>query len=350
MTGDDGDIRIERRGRIGLVTLDRQGALNALTHAMVRRLRAALDDWAVDPAVGAVVVTAAPGRAFCAGGDIRQIYEMGRAGDPRRTEFFCDEYRLNAVIAGYPKPYVALVDGVCMGGGVGISAHGSHRVATENLVFAMPEVGIGFFPDVGGTYLLSRMPSELGFYLGLTGSSVRLADAHLAGFVTDVVAPEAISGIVEQLAATADPDAALAGRTLAVGPAPLADRRSMVARIFASTDVGEILTRLDAETGEHAEFAATTAATMRSRSPTSLEITFHALRRARRMSFAECMVMEYRLLCRILEGHDFYEGVRAALVDKDRRPRWRPAELEDVEIVDVEAHFRPPPGGDIVLD
>jgi enoyl-CoA hydratase len=350
MTDDDGDIRIERRGRLGLVTLDRQPALNALTHDMVLRMRAALDAFAVDPAVAVVAVTAAPGRAFCAGGDIRQVYEMGRAGDPSRNLFFRDEYRLNALIEGYPKPYVALVDGVCMGGGVGLSAHGPHRVATERLVFAMPEVAIGFFPDVGGTYLLSRMPSELGLYLGLTGTSIRLADAHLAGFVTEAVAPEAIPAIVDALAETGDVGAALSGRTVPVGPAPLAGRLTMIEKAFSGRAVGEILARLDVEAGEHAAFAAETAAAIRSRSPTSLALTLHALRRARRMSFAECMVMEYRLLCHILEGHDFYEGVRAAIVDKDRRPRWRPAELTELEIGDIEAHFRPPAGGDIVLD
>jgi len=350
MTDGDGDIRIERRGRLGLVTLDRQPAMNALTHAMVLAMRAALDAFAVDPAVAVVAVTAAPGRAFCAGGDIRQVYEMGRAGDPSRNLFFRDEYRLNALIERYPKPYVALVDGVCMGGGVGLSAHGPHRVATERLVFAMPEVAIGFFPDVGGTYILSHMPSGLGFYLGLTGTSIRLADAHLAGFVTDAVEPQSIPAILDRLAETGDVEAALAGRTVPVGDAPLAPRLAVIERAFAAREVGEILRRLDAETGEHAAFAAETAATMRSRSPTSLELTFHALGRARTMSFAECMVMEYRLLCRILDGHDFYEGVRAAIVDKDRRPRWRPAELEDLEVLDIEAHFRPPAGGDIVLD
>ena len=347
---DDGDIRIERRGRLGLVTLDRQPALNALTHPMVQEMRAALDAWADDPAVDVVAVTAAPGRAFCAGGDIRQVYEMGRAGDPRRNLFFRDEYRLNALIERYPKPYVAIVDGLCMGGGVGISAHGPHRVASERLVFAMPEVGIGFFPDVGGTYLLSRMPSQLGLYLGLTGSAIRLADAHLAGVGTDAVAPDAGPAIIERLAERGSVDAALSGQTLPIAPAPLAPRLAMIERAFSGREIGEILHRLDAEEGEHAAFAAETAATIRSRSPTSLELTFHALRRARTMSFSECMVMEYRLLCHILEGHDFYEGVRAAVVDKDRRPRWQPAELEDIEIVDIEAHFRPPAGGDIILD
>lgn len=346
----DGDIRIERHGRLGLVTLDRQPAMNALTHAMVRRLRAALDAFAADPAVAVVAVTAAPGRAFCAGGDIRQVYEMGRAGDPSRNLFFRDEYRLNALIERFPKPYVALVNGICMGGGVGLSAHGPHRVATERLVFAMPEVAIGFFPDVGGTYVLSHMPSELGLYLGLTGTSIRLADAHLAGFVTDAVAPEALPAILDTLAETGNVDAALAGRTVAVGPAPLADRREMIERAFSAGGVGEILDRLETERGEHAAFAAETAATLRSRSPTSLELTFQALRRARHLDFAACMVMEYRLLCRILEGHDFYEGVRAAIVDKDRRPRWRPADLAAVAAADIEAHFRPPTGGDIVLD
>ena len=350
MTDGDGDIRIERRGRLGLVTLDRQPALNALTHDMVLRMRAALDDFAVDPAVVVVAVTAAPGRAFCAGGDIRQVYEMGRAGDPSRNLFFRDEYRLNALIERYPKPYVALVDGVCMGGGVGLSAHGPHRVATERLVFAMPEVAIGFFPDVGGTYILSHMPSELGLYLGLTGMSIRLADAHFAGFVTDAVAPESIAAIIDRLAETGDVEVALAGRTVPIGPAPLAPRLAVIERAFSAREVGEILLRLDTEAGEHAAFAAETAATIRSRSPTSLELTFHALRRARTMSFADCMVMEYRLLCRILEGHDFYEGVRAAIVDKDRRPRWQPAELDELEVLDIDAHFRPPAGGDIVLD
>jgi len=350
MTSDDGDIRFERRGRIGLATLSRPSALNALTHDMVRALRGRLDDWADDPAVAAVVVAAVPGRAFCAGGDIRQVYGMGRSGGPRRNAFFRDEYRMNALIARYPKPYFAIVDGLCMGGGVGISAHGSHRVATERLGFAMPEVGIGFFPDVGGTYLLSRMPSEIGVYLALTGGAIGLADACLAGFVTHPVAAATVPALLERLAETGDPDTALAGATVDAGAAPLAPRREMIARVFGADTVGEVLARLDAERGEHGEFAARTAATIRTRSPTSLAVTLEALRRARRAGFAECMVTEYRMLCRILDGHDFYEGVRAAVVDKDRRPQWRPAALEEVASADVEAHFRTPAEGDIVLD
>jgi enoyl-CoA hydratase len=194
------------------------------------------------------------------------------------------------------------------------------------------------------------MPSQIGLYLALTGGAIRLADARLAGFVTHPLAPAAIPGVLDRLAETADPDAALAGTAIDPGPAPLADRRQMIARTFAGDDVGDILARLDAEGGEHAAFAAETAATIRSRSPTSLEVTFDALRRAHRLSFAECMVMEYRVLCRILDGHDFYEGVRAAIVDKDRRPQWRPADLAAVDTAAVEAHFRPPPGGDILLD
>lgn len=342
-----GDVRFETAGRAGVIVLDRQKALNALSHDMIRRMDEALEAWRDDPAIERVAIRAEPGRAFSAGGDIRAVYDLGRAGDPAVVDFFHDEYLLDAKIKTYPKPYVALIDGICMGGGAGVSINGSHRVATENIVFAMPECGIGFFPDVGSSYFLSRMPGRTGLYAALTGARLGLADCHETDLVTHPVASDGLADALDRIAHAADLDAALADLSIDPGHSVLAEERPRIDRFLDKADVGEILTALDTAGVHDAEWAAAVAAEIRGKSPMSLEIAFHELRRAARHDFPECIRMEYRILNRILKGHDFYEGVRAAVVDKDRNPRWDPVDLEEIDITEVEAHFQEPEGGDL---
>ena len=334
---DEPEILFEKRGAAGIVTLNRPKALNALTHGMVVAMKAKLDEWVGDPSIGVVIVRGAGERAFCAGGDIRAIAESGRAGTSYALDFWHDEYLLNATIKHYPKPYVAFIHGIAMGGGVGVSVHGQYRIACETTLFAMPETGIGFFPDVGGSYFLPRCPGEIGMYLALTGARLKAADALYAEVATHIVPQARWSGLMDALetgAALPNLPAEFDSKT----PAPLAEHREKIDRIFAAGSVEAILARLDDEADD---WSKATAATIRSKSPTSLKLTFREMREGRKLFFDDCMRVEYRMASRILAGNDFYEGVRAAIVDKDGAPKWRPAALADVSDRDIDAYFAP---------
>ncbi len=327
------EILLDRRGTAGVVTLNRPAALNAVTRAMVRTLREALEDWRHDGAVSRIILTAAAGRAFSAGGDLRHIYEAGRAGRQEESiAFWREEYALNAAIKHYPKPYVALIDGIVMGGGVGISVHGSHRVAGDRFEFAMPEVGIGFFPDVGATWFLPRLPGEIGTYCALTGERLKTADALAAGVATRRVVSARFTELVEALCGAVSVDAILAAFAEPVGQAeqgPVAAHRRAIDRIFAAASVEEILAQLDVEAvaaSSDARWAGEAAAAIRAKAPLSLKIALAQMRRGRNWS---------------AYGHDFYEGIRAVIIDKDNRPRWRPATLADATAESVERHFAP---------
>ncbi|WP_018263109.1 enoyl-CoA hydratase/isomerase family protein [Methylobacterium sp. WSM2598] len=343
MAGDaETHVLVERRGTAGCLTLNRPQALNALDLGMVRRLRAALDAWLADPGVTRIVLRGA-GRAFCAGGDIRHLHDEARARGPRAPDaFWRAEYALNALIHRYPKPIVSLIDGIVMGGGVGLSLHGAHRVAGERYLFAMPEVGIGFFPDVGATYALPRLPGAFGTYLALTGDRVGPGDGLAFGLATRAAPAAAFEAITERLAAGEPVEAAL-GESEAPPPGPLHAAREVIDSCFSAESVAAVLARLDAAAREGSAFAGKAAATIRTRSPTSVAVAFAQMRRGIAMSFPEAMLTEYRIVTRILEGHDFYEGVRATLIDKDGAPRWRPERLEAVTAEAVEAHFAPLP-------
>jgi enoyl-CoA hydratase len=331
------EIRCERRGVAGLITLDRPGALNALTLTMVREMRRALDAWEADPAVARVIVAGAGEKAFCAGGDIRRLYELGKAGrqEEART-FWREEYELNIRIKRFSKPYIALIDGIVMGGGVGVSLHGSHRVVGERAVFAMPEVGIGFFPDVGATYALPRLPDETGRYLALTGDRIRSPDMMSLGLATHAVPSGALPDLREALTSDAAVDQVLDGARIEPGPAPIDAHRLAIARCFSAPSVVGILERLDAE---GSDFARRTAATIRTKSPTSLLLAFEQMRRGAGLTFEEALKTEFRIVSRICHGHDFYEGVRAVIIDKDGSPHWRPPSLEGVTADVLAAHF-----------
>ncbi|HLN10710.1 MAG TPA: enoyl-CoA hydratase/isomerase family protein [Xanthobacteraceae bacterium] len=344
MTADP-EILFDRCGAAGLVTLNRPQALNAVTLSMVRALATRLADWARDPAVTRVIVSGAGGRAFSAGGDIRALYELGRAGRQEEAlTFWREEYLLNAFIKRFPKPYVALINGIDMGGGVGVSIHGSHRVAGEQFLFAMPEVGIGFFPDVGATWFLPRMPGETGTCCALTGARLKVGDAVATGLATHHVTAARFAELTDALCATVPVDAVLAAFAQPPGEAPFTARRAAIDRLFAADRVEEILSALDAEatsSGADAEWTAATAATIREKSPVSLKIALAQMRRGRAWSFDECMRAEFRIVSRVVYGRDFYEGIRAVIIDKGNAPVWQPSRLADVTDADVEAHFAP---------
>lgn len=331
----DTDLIVQRRGRAGRITLNRPAALNALTHSMILRMAETLLDWRADPAVELAVIDGAGGRAFCAGADIKALYALGREG--RRAEaarFFRDEYRLNHLIRTFGKPYVALTDGVTMGGGVGISVHGTHRVATERTLWAMPETAIGLFPDVGMTWVLPRLPGHAGMWLGLTGARLDGAATCALGLSTHY----APSADIPALTAALEQDGAAALDALAAPPAdPLAERRDEIADAFGRSTLADILAALDAGS----DWAREQAVALRAMSPTSLVLTFEVLRKGAELPFANALRKELRMAARCLEGHDLYEGVRAQVIDKDRQPKWRPATLDSVPKQDIMAYFQP---------
>jgi enoyl-CoA hydratase len=344
MTSAEPEILFARKGAAGLVTLNRPQALNAVTLGMVRSLARQLEAWRHDASVARIVVTAAGGKAFSAGGDIRALYDAGTSGrHAEMLSFYGEEYVLNTIIKHYPKPYVSLIDGICMGGGVGVSAHGSHRVAGDRYLFAMPEVGIGFFPDVGATWFLPRMPGELGAYCALTGDRLGTADGMAAGIATHRVASSRFADLTEALCGTIPVDATLAAFADPAGDARLAPHRATIDRLFAGDRVEGILAALDADGGE---FARKAAATIRSKSPIALKIALAQVRRGRDLAFERCMATEFRIVSRVIHGHDFYEGVRAVIVDKDNTPKWQPASLAAVSDAEVERHFAPLSGGE----
>ena len=336
---DETDVLLRVEGRAGHMTLNRPEKLNALTHTMVRRIDAALAAWARDPAVGTVVMTGAGARGLCAGGDIRLFHDDARTGDGRASAaFWADEYRLNARIARYPKPYVAVMDGIVMGGGVGVSAHGSIRIVTERSQVAMPETAIGLAPDVGGTYLLARAPGELGTHLALTGAPVGAADAVLCGLADHFVPSVLVPMFLASLAGSPVPEAL--ARYAAEPPAgELTGHREWIDHCYAADSVEEIVDRLLEFSDPEAK---ATAATILARSPTALKVTLAALRRARSLgSLERVLEQEYRISCAALSSPDLMEGIRARIIDKDRAPRWSPASLRDVTDETVARFFAP---------
>lgn len=349
MSGAEPEVLFERRGSLGKITLNRPGALNALTLGMAEAMAAQLRDWAGDGDVAAVFVTGAGEKAFCAGGDIRALYDSGKTpGDSLTRDFYRVEYQLDRLIKRYPKPYIAAIDGVVMGGGVGVSVHGSHRVATERTLFAMPETGIGLFPDVGGSYFLPRLPGRTGLYLALTGARLRAADCHYAGIATHHVPAARLEELEAALAESREAaDTTIAGFHTPPGPAPLAEQRAEIDRLFAGESIKAIMEALAAE---GTEWAASVHATMATKAPLSQKATFRQLARGAKLAFEDCMVMEYRMSQAAMAAPDFYEGVRAAVLDKDGKPVWSPATLKDATEAMVDAWFARPPEGDLFFD
>ncbi|MCJ2035259.1 enoyl-CoA hydratase/isomerase family protein [Methylobacterium sp. J-068] len=339
----EAEILFERRGAVGLVTLNRPRALNALTLAMLRAMQAQLEAWAGDADVTRVILRGRGGRAFCAGGDIRQIHAFAQGGDHAAVDaFWRSEYRLDATVKQFAKPVISLIEGLVMGGGNGISVHGSHRVSSESYSFAMPEVGIGLFPDVGMTYALPRLPGLTGTYLALTGARIGPGDAHAVGLATHHAAAADFDAVVEALSTGEAVDTVLAAHARAVPEAEvLVTERGRIDACFSAETVPGILARLDAD---GSAFATETAALMRTRSPTSLVLVREQMRRGADLSFPQAMLTEYRMVSALMRGPDFFEGVRAALIDKDGAPAWNPATLERVAPGTIAEAFAPGAG------
>jgi len=324
MTIPDPHISAENRGVLGLLTLKRPAALNALNTGMVRALDAALATWAADETVRLVAIRGEGPRAFCAGGDIRAWVAQG----PDATlAFLAAEYRLNHRIATYAKPVVALMHGITMGGGAGLSVHARHRVADPGLVFAMPEAGIGFVPDIGSTYFLPRCPGQLGMYLALTAGRIGSGDVIAAGLADACVALADFDALLEKLAVGGNVEAAINSVRAKAPDALLAPHHQQMAAIFGAPSVEAVLERLVRDSGHFAQQA---VGAIRANSPTSLKLAFHLLRRGHQLSLPQCLQQEYDAAAQLVHCPDLAEGVRAAVIDKDRNPRWDPAGLAAV--------------------
>ncbi len=338
----DNDLIISQDGFIGRFHLNRPNALNALTAAMAYRMKDQLEAWAGDDSISFVLVDAEGNRAFCAGGDIRDLYENGKKDPQPGRDFWREEYKLNALIHNYPKPYIAFMNGIVMGGGVGISSHGSHRIVTENTMLAMPETGIGFLPDVGGTYILSRSPGLTGLYLGMTGARMNGADAIFAGFADHFVSSEKLPQLTEKLRGGAKIDEAIAEFASDAPDGKLADLQKDITESFSGASALECTQKIEdmAETGN--EWAAKTVKLLRRHSPLAISAAFTAISQARSLETIEqCLNVEYRFAYRALLGTEFYEGVKAVIIDKDHTPQWQPPTLEDVTADQLNSLFAP---------
>jgi enoyl-CoA hydratase len=330
----EADLIVRREGSAGIIRLNRPKAINAMTLEMSEGIDRALDQFEADGAVAVVVLEGAGERGLCAGGDIRGLYDSSRAGGDLGKRFWRQEYVMNARIAKYPKPYVAFMDGLVMGGGVGLSAHASHRVVTERTKLAMPEVGLGFFPDVGGTYLLSRAPGEIGTYFGLTGQTMNGPDAIHARFADAVVPSAKLAGLREVLTKVRPGTTSSEVRTLigdfATGETagPVAAMQARIDALFAHERMQDIIAALHRD---GSELAQATLRTLGEKSPRGMVVTLKLLRLARQTAtLEECLVREYRAALEVFRSDDFREGVRAAVIDKDRNPKWSPPRIEDV--------------------
>ena len=339
----ESDVLIRVEGRAGYITLNRPKALNALTLGMIRDIANALAAWKKDPAVKVVVLDGAGGKALCAGGDVLSLYNSRADGSEVARTFWREEYVLNSEIHRYPKPFVAIQDGIVMGGGIGLSSHAQHRIVTERSMLAMPETGIGLIPDVGGTWLLGHAVGELGIYLGLAGARMSGADAIQAGFAGTFVPASALAEVSAQLIdAQGRPVDELVDElsdSFPVPASPLMALKPKIDKYFAPATVEGILAALQSTTDDWAQ---KTRADLLLKSPLALKTTLSAVRQARQLPFLESALnVEYRLCTRLFEGGEFIEGIRALLVDKDKQPKWNPARLEDVTAAQVNALFAP---------
>ncbi len=336
------EIIFSHERHIGLVELNRPQALNALNLPMIQALQQQLQRWQADDNIYAVVVKAEGEKAFCAGGDVRHIYHLGSDKYAEKMQFFWHEYRLNHYINQFNKPYIALMDGITMGGGVGISLQGSHPVASERFVFAMPETSIGFFPDIGASHLLARCPGQLGVYLGLTGERLNAQEAYKLGLVKQVVPSEKTSSLLIRLLATdlskdahQRIDSCLQEFAKPVDNTTI-ENQAIIDRCFAQESVEKIFSSLQNEKGDWAQ---ATLENLAKKSPLSLKVTLAQLRKAKSLSMAECIKMDYCLVSHFMRSPNFYEGVRALLIDKDKSPHWQPDDLALISEEKVASYF-----------
>jgi enoyl-CoA hydratase len=310
---------------------------------MVSVITPTLRAWEHYPEITRIIIDGEGERAFCAGGDIRKVTEQGKSGQIESAiQFWADEYRLNTLIKTYKKPFIALVDGIVMGGGVGLSLHGHYRVAGDRYLFAMPEISIGLFPDVGATYALPRLQGETGLWLAVTGSRLNRADAMVLGLATHAVSSHDMDKVKQDLIAGSDIEKTLEHYKVDIHSASVPDLLPQINQLFDAADLPSLVSSLQ-QASPHSEFATQCLNAIRKGSPTSLAITFKQMRLGRELSFREAMMLEFRIVSRIMKAHDFYEGVRAVIIDKDHAPKWRPDRIEDLNEQDIEAYFKPLP-------
>ena len=354
VAGQEPDLIARREGAAGVIRLNRPKTINAVTLEMFRDIDKALGQFESDPAIGLILLEGAGDRGLCAGGDIRALYESSKVRGDLGKILWREEYILNARIAKFPKPYVAFMDGIVMGGGVGLSAHGSHRVVTERTKLAMPEVGLGFFPDVGGTWLLSRSPREIGTYFGLTGQTMNGPDAIYARFAEAVVPSTKLATLRETLvnlragASPAEVKTAIDGFATGETSGPIAAIQPQIDRWFAHDRMEDIIAALRRD---GSELAQSTLKTLNEKSPRGMVVALKLLRLARASSsLEECLVREYRAALEVFKSDDFREGVRAAVIDKDRNPKWSPPGIEDVTPEMVAPYFAAIGADELVFD
>lgn len=320
------------KGHLGLITLNRPQALNALNLEMIKAIQQQLLTWQIDPSIHAVVLQSSSDKAFCAGGDVRRLYEEGRANDPQQLSFFWHEYRLNEFISRFPKPYIVLMNGITMGGGVGISLHSPLAIASERFIFAMPETAIGLFPDVGACYLLAQCPGALGMYLGLTGHRLNAGQALAAGLITYTLPANQFDAFIDALATinlSVEAHSQISAYLQSfIKPESMVDL-AMINNYFSEASLKDCIKKL--QLSDH-PWAIATLKELQQKSPISLELTFIRIQQAKHQSLAECLTADYDMIRHVVRGHDFYEGIRAMLIDKDKTPRWQPAILEAVSI------------------
>ncbi len=336
------DILTRVEGRTGIISLNRPGAIHALTTPMCQAMTEALTGWMADPAIDAVMIDHAEGRGFCAGGDIRMLATSGAADGAEAREFFFIEYRLNHLLFVYPKPVIAFMDGITMGGGVGLAMPSRYRIATENTRFAMPETGIGLFPDVGGGWFLSRLPGRVGPFLALTGARLDGAECHALGLATHYLPARALVDAKQRIAAAPqDLEAILAELQVAPPPARILGNREQIDRLFASDRYEDILAALTADGSEWSEKELKTLST---KSPQTCKVALRQLKEGAQMpDFASEMRQEYAIGARVVQMHDFIEGVRALIIEKDNAPRWNPETAEGVTDALLDKIFAPLP-------
>jgi len=349
------EILFEQAGAWGVITLNRPKALNALTPGMVVAMKTQLDAWASDASIHAVMIKGAGEKSFCAGGDIRWLHDTARDDIDGACDFFREEYTNNAAVFHFPKPYVAMIDGIVMGGGVGVSVHGDFRVAGDRTLFAMPETGIGLFPDVGGGYFMPRLSHGVGLYYALTGARAKAADCLATGIATHYTPTDQMVGLLENLLAidfsSGDPfdliDTVLDATSADIPEAPIALHATTIAQCFAGQPSLDAV--LNALREDGSAFAHETLQAIERMSPTSLHLTFEQMRRGADMEFNEVMQMEFAIVSRVMANHDFFEGVRALIIDKDKAPKWKPANLSEVSAEHIDPYFTPlrRPGLDI---
>lgn len=333
------EVQFTRQNHIGIITLSRVKALNALSLAMIVAMKGQLQAWQVDDEIHAVIIRAEEGRAFCAGGDVRWLYQTSQANNHQLMDFFVHEYELNTIINHYQKPYISLMDGITMGGGVGISLHGSHPIASDNFKFAMPETTIGFFPDIGGSHLLSKCPGHMGMYLGLTGNSLDADETYACGIVAAVVESNTMADVFDDLVScdlSTNAHESVSNCIDKYSKPVVKDNKLQlkVDKYFSFDTVEKIIDSLDGDWGRDI------SENLLKKSPMSLKVTCRQLKMARGLSFDECIAIDANLVRNFMRGHDFFEGVRALLIDKDNNPIWQPSKLTEITDEMVDMYFQ----------